>query len=231
MRERLEAARHGRFVGVAELAAQAAEILAEAGPVQERGTVSEVPDERTVRYYLTEGLISPAEEKQGTASVYGYLHLLQLLAVKKLQAERLPIRMIRELVGSRSERQLERLLVGEADKRAKGGDSKNEALRYLETLLTKAPAPPPPPAPRSPQRGGMMPAARSAPPPPPAALVPPPAQGEQTRWERVEIEPGLELHIRGNYSMPREPGGVKRLVRAILRTIEAFGGRPGKRGR
>jgi hypothetical protein len=50
-----------------------------------------MPDERTLRYYLAE-LIPPATEKQGTASVFGYRHPLQLLVVKKLKSENLPIR-------------------------------------------------------------------------------------------------------------------------------------------
>jgi DNA-binding transcriptional MerR regulator len=117
---------------VAELAGEAAKILADSGLAQQRGTVSEVPDERTIRYYLTESLIPPAEEKQGTASVFGYRHLLQLLVVKKLQSEHLPIRKIRDLVNGRSERELERLLGTESV-----GAVKNEALSYLEQLLTK----------------------------------------------------------------------------------------------
>lgn len=221
MRERLETVRHKKFIGVAELAEQAAAILSEGGPVQERGTVTEVPDERTVRYYLTEGLISPAEEKQGTASVFGYIHLLQLLVVKKLQSERLPIRMIRELVGSSSERKLERLLGSEQDRRATKAGDKNDALRYLETLLTKAHS-----APLPPRASGPVPTKTTPPSPSPPAA----AQSAQAKWERVEIEPGLELHIRGNYGMPQESRGVRRLVQSILRTIEAYGGRPGKRG-
>src|SRR5918912_3326958 len=138
MKSRLDELRQQKFVGVAELAAVAARVLAERGPLQERGTVSELPDERMVRYYLTEGLLAPAEEKQGTASVFGYLHLLQLLAVKHLQAEHLPIRKIRELVEGRSERELERLLG--VDARAA---SKNAALSYLESLLTQTPPAPP----------------------------------------------------------------------------------------
>ena len=51
--------------------------------MQEKGSVAEVPDERTVRYYLSEGLISPASERRGSASVYGYRQeLLELLAVE-----------------------------------------------------------------------------------------------------------------------------------------------------
>jgi hypothetical protein len=61
--------RRGRRTGES-----AAGILAEIGTTQDRGTVSAMPDERTLRYYLAEGLLSPAAEKQGTASVFGYLH-------------------------------------------------------------------------------------------------------------------------------------------------------------
>src|SRR5205085_2469802 len=125
--------RHARFIGVSELALEAAKILAESGLAQERATVTELPDERTIRYYMTEGLIPSADEKQGTASVFGYRHLLQLLVVKKLQSEHLPIRKIRDLVEGRTERELERLLGAESVPTAK-----NEAMLYLEKLLTKS---------------------------------------------------------------------------------------------
>lgn len=221
MKSELEAVRQRKYIGVAELSQQAAVILSESGPVQERGTVSEVPDERTIRYYLTEGLLSPAEEKQGTASVFGYAHLLQLLVVKKLQAEHLPIRKIRELVQGRSERELERLLGGE------GRPAKNEAIKYLETLLTKSVAPhappKPPPAPAPPQVG------RAAFGPAPSGAF---APGTGGTWERVEIEPGLEVHVNEQYQPPSEPGALRRLSQAIVRALEAHGRkRPGKRGK
>ena len=157
MKKLLESVRQEKYIGAPELAAAAATQLADLGLVQERGSVTDIPDERTIRYYLSEGLIPPAEEKQGTASVFSYPHLLQLLVVKKLQAEHLPIRKIRELVAGRNERQLERLLgLGEEqeaigkergatlkiagkEQRAKSSErARNEATRYLETLLTKS---------------------------------------------------------------------------------------------
>ena len=91
-----------KYVGLPEFARTGEQILAEMGLEQARGTVTSVPDERTIRYYMAEGLVQTPEEKQGTASVFGYLHLLQLLTVKKLQAEHLPIRKIRELVADKS---------------------------------------------------------------------------------------------------------------------------------
>jgi DNA-binding transcriptional MerR regulator len=218
MKSRLEKTRQAKYVGVAGLADEAAKILTEVGPAQKRGTVSEVPDERTVRYYLSEGLLSPAVEKQGTASVFGYRHLLQLLVVKKLQSEHLPIRKIRELVDGRTERDLERLLgVSET-----GSTARNDALRYLETLLTAHPstAPPQSPSLRSQHMAGAL-ASRAA----PAAAAampaqPQPQQGAGT-WARIEIEPGLELHLRGDYQPPDDARGRRRLARHVLRAIES----------
>jgi hypothetical protein len=99
-----------KYVGLPEFARVGGQIVAELELDQQRGTVTSVPDERTIRYYLAEGLIQTPEEKQGTASVFSYLNLLQLLTVKKLQAEHLPIRKIRELVAGKGEQELETLL-------------------------------------------------------------------------------------------------------------------------
>ena len=194
------------FIGVAELAEEAAGILAEIGPVQERGTVTVVPDERTIRYYLSEGLLAPAEDKQGTASVFGYLHLLQLLVVKKLQAEHLPIRKIRELVAGRTERELERLLgVDEKHK-----EKKNEAINYLESLLTsKTHASSPMPKASVPQQNLYS----------QQAARPAQAKPAGGSWSRVEIEPGLEVHVRDDYEPPKEARRLQRLANSIIQSI------------
>jgi DNA-binding transcriptional MerR regulator len=216
MKKELDSVRQRKFVGVAELAAEAAKILADSGLAQARGTVSDVPDERTIRYYLAEGLVSPAEDKQGTASVFGYRHLLQLLAVKKLQSEHLPIRKIRELVERREVRELERLLGLEG-----GASSKNEALSYLEKLLTK-----PAPKGQTNSAGGLnfsssQPSmAQSAPPSPPVSQSSSSGGGA---WERIEIEPGLELHVQSSYQSPPDARGIRRLTQAIVRLIESRG--------
>ena len=215
MKDALERMRGEKYVGVAGLAVEAAKILSESGLAQERGTVTEVPDERTVRYYLTEGLLSPAEEKQGTASVFGYRHLLQLLVVKKLQAEHLPIRKIRDLVEGRTERELERLLGAEGGAASK----KNEALSYLEQLLTKSTAP---------QRAQPPPARSVSPPTAPAPQSLSASAGSAGTWSRVELEPGLELHVHDQYRPPRDTKGLRRLTQFILRVIESKGRKPGK---
>ena len=202
---------------MAELAQEAARILAESGVAQQaRGTVTELPDERTVRYYLAEGLLPPAEEKQGTASVFGFEHLLRLLVIKKLQAEHLPIRAIRDLVAGKTERQLEGLL-GADQERAAGGASRGEALSYLESLLKKGP--PPSAAPQS-----------LSPPAPASAPQAAPSASPRETWARVELEPGLEVHVSDSYRAPGGEGALRRLSQSFLNVLRARGAHSPRRG-
>jgi DNA-binding transcriptional MerR regulator len=218
---KLNEMRQTKYVGVVELANAAAHILAESGLAQERGTVSEVPDERTIRYYLTEGLVPSADEKQGTASVFGYRHLIQLLVVKKLQAEHLPIRKIRELVEGRSERELEKLLGLEGNYTVS-----NEALSYLERLLTTSAfsTHAPQTIKRSATVSVPLSAAQASPSAPQSSQVSKPGGS----WSRIELEPGLELHVLDGYQPPREAKGLRKLAQLVLRVLELHGQKPRK---
>jgi DNA-binding transcriptional MerR regulator len=193
-----------KYVGLLEFARVGEQILADMGLEQARGTVTSVPDERTIRYYMAEGLIQTPGEKQGTASLFSYLNLLQLLTVKKLQAEHLPIRKIRELVAGKSEQELEMLLgVGSiAVKKSRETDAK----RYLESLLAPESAPPPKQA------------AAASPTPPPQML------DQSASWQRIEIEPGLELHIRSDYSPPATGGKTKSLLEKAIHRLRRLRG-------
>src|SRR5215471_2266633 len=128
MTDKLKSLRSRKYIGAVELADQAANLIDQLVPRQERGSVSEVPDERMVRYYASEGLISSPEGRQGSAAVYGYTHLLQLLAVKKLQADHLSIKNIRELVEGKTERDLEQILEVGSQRRA--DRPRNSATEY-----------------------------------------------------------------------------------------------------
>lgn len=99
-----------QYIGVKELADAAEQILKETGSSQEKGTVTEYPNERTIRFYITEGLLPPSEMKQGAASVFGYPHLLTLLVIKQLQSDGLPISIIRQLVAGKTLTELEQIL-------------------------------------------------------------------------------------------------------------------------
>jgi DNA-binding transcriptional MerR regulator len=212
MGETIKSMKAQKYVGTAQLADEAARLISQLVPRQERGSVSELPDERTVRYYSAEGLLSPPEARQGTASVYGYGHLLQLLVIKRLQADGLPIRKIKEMVEGKSERELEQLIEVESAPRPAAA-AKNSATEYLRSLLGTAASKGVPKATIAHAR---------------AAATPPPAAAAKSAWARVEVEPGLELHIREDYRLPDDAKDRKLLARRMLNEIESHGVKPRK---
>jgi DNA-binding transcriptional MerR regulator len=214
MKHPVEHERGKKFVGLPEFAMVCERIMSDLDFEQARGTVTNVPDERTIRYYLAEGLIQPSDERQGTASVFGYLHLLQLVAIKKLQAEHLPIRKIRELVSGKNEQELETLVGVGALSGKKANES--EAKRYLESLLapsmSKLPGSNTRPA--AARTASMSAADQKA--------GPAPAPEQTGAWQRLEIEPGLELHIRSDYTPPTTSARTKGLADRIRSAMNRY---------
>ncbi|HEX8422969.1 MAG TPA: hypothetical protein VF634_06140, partial [Pyrinomonadaceae bacterium] len=111
---------------------------------------------------------------------------------------------------------------------ARKAGAKNDALSYLEKLLTSPNSPPA--APSHPPRNQNFAA--------PADAINRPAQNlaaqrqaapsSPATWERVEIEPGLELHVRGDYASPADAKEVRRLTRLILNALEVQRGNSGR---
>jgi DNA-binding transcriptional MerR regulator len=75
-----------------------------AAPVRANGRVRDVPNERLVRWYVTVGLVDPPLSRRGRVAQYGRRHLLQLVAVKRRQAEGRSLAEIQaELAGATDE--------------------------------------------------------------------------------------------------------------------------------
>lgn len=72
--------------GLRDLAALSAGILDASGVVPINAAARARPSERTIRFYVARGLVSPPDGR-GTAAVYSYRHLLQVLAIKLRQME------------------------------------------------------------------------------------------------------------------------------------------------
>ncbi len=70
------------------------------------GQIRAVPDVRTIRYYTTLGLLDRPAEMRGRTALYGPKHVLQLLAVKRLQSEGLSLAEIQEQLTGLSEAKL-----------------------------------------------------------------------------------------------------------------------------
>jgi DNA-binding transcriptional MerR regulator len=89
-----------------DLARLAALALEDASFSQNSGRIREVPDVRTIRYYTTLGLLDRPLEMQGRTAFYGPRHLLQLLAVKQLQAEGRSLTQIQHTLAGADDRTL-----------------------------------------------------------------------------------------------------------------------------
>jgi hypothetical protein len=72
--------------GLRDLSALAGAILDASDIVPLNAAARAQPSERTIRFYVTRSLVSPPDGR-GTAAVYSYRHLLQVLAIKLRQME------------------------------------------------------------------------------------------------------------------------------------------------
>lgn len=77
------------------------------------GRVSPLPDQRTIRYYATLGLVD-RPRIEGRTARYGRRHLVQLLAIKALQAEGLGLAEVQARLHGRTAAELEALVAAAA---------------------------------------------------------------------------------------------------------------------
>jgi DNA-binding transcriptional MerR regulator len=92
-----------------ELAERVDAALAVDYPGQPSGRVRAVPDRRAIRWYTTIGLVDRPVAYQGRTALYGPRHLLQLVAVKRLQAKGLPLVAIQQELAGATDTQLARV--------------------------------------------------------------------------------------------------------------------------
>lgn len=102
-------------MSIEDLASALADRVAAAGLVVADGRVEKVPSERTVRYYGSRGLLDPPVSHSAGRALYGERHLLQLLAIKRLQARGLSLPLIQPRLAGLSERALRAIAEGTAE--------------------------------------------------------------------------------------------------------------------
>ena len=185
---------------VAEVAARIAAL-----PAPSNGQVRAVPDERTVRYYGTIGLLARPLAMRGRTALYGRRHLAQVVAIKRLQTMGQSLAEIQALWPTLDDTTLARmagveLQAAPAAPRSSGRKDfwkrapADELPPALAPPSALAPEPAPEPAPpRAPEPPRTPPPAPKPPPLParaPAAVIaPPPVE------LRVELLPGVSLSI------------------------------------
>jgi DNA-binding transcriptional MerR regulator len=90
-----------------ELGRRVAEALADGYGGPPNGRVRDLPDARTIRYYTTLGLVDRPGGYRGRVALYGRRHLLQLVAIKRLQVGGLTLAEVQARLLGLSPRALE----------------------------------------------------------------------------------------------------------------------------
>ena len=159
------------------------------------------PSERTIRFYVAKGLVSPPEGR-GTAATYSYRHFLQLLCIKLRQMEGGTLTAITKEMKDSTGDVLER----------RAAQALGASVPSPERLALRA--------------AGSMPRGRSG-----RALTAwlvrdagRPAE-TATTWRRIPVSNGLELHVDANHPLARLGGddaGVAEVVRqAVAKLLPA----------
>jgi len=181
------------------------EQIPEIAPTQTRYRVTQIPTDRTIRFYTANGLVDKPASHEGTRALYGYRHLLQVLAIKYLQSHYLPLVKIRSLVQNVGNRDLELLIPDIAPVTATHRLIAREDRRLLDRPFP-FPAKSPTPGPQAPSAvPGLQPDVPSS----------------IDAWHRLEIGPGIELHI---HATALSPENRERLRGALLRELGVLRG-------
>jgi len=196
---------------IAELAEHAAGVLAATQPAdadqapgaaapRANGRVRDVPNERLIRWYATVGLVDPPLTRKGRVARYGKRHLLQLVAVKRRQAEGRSLAEIQEELAGATDAALA-AVAAIPDSGAPGPDTAGTALSAATPVAPVAPAAPARFWARSPSPGNPP-----GPAIPPEALEPAadrPGDSSPGLVHGLRLAPGVVLLLEG---AGREPG-------------------------
>ena len=131
-------ARSSTLWTIQQLSDEVARALAVGYAGTSNGRVRDVPDLRTIRYYTTLGLLDRPAEMRGRTALYGPRHLLQLVAIKKLQARGRSLSQIQQEMTGATDTMLRRLAGvmarpgGEATRRAASASAAQQAAVVLE---------------------------------------------------------------------------------------------------
>jgi DNA-binding transcriptional MerR regulator len=168
---------------------------------------------RTIRYYIVQGLL-PSPAQAGAATRYNESHLDRLLLIKKLQAADVPLAKIRAQLARMPDEQI-------ATMAGFGGlaPTPSSAVDYIRQVLGRPTAQSVAPAAQSVAQAAPSVAPAFA----PAAPAPAPAapQGEsrdRSQWERITLDPDIELHVR----RPLTRANVKRVARLVALARQLF---------
>ena len=184
--------------GLRDLAAVAGAILDASAVTPLNAAARAQPTERTIRFYVTRQLVNPPEGR-GTAAVYTYRHLLQVLAIKLRQMEGATLEVITaemaQMTGDMIERRVAQVLGAALPPPAR--------LPLLQTPGTG--------------RGRVGRAVQ--------AWIAPPPSAEAARGVgclRIAVAPGAELLLDEDHPVARLHGGSAAIGDALRRALTSL---------
>jgi DNA-binding transcriptional MerR regulator len=205
--------------------------LAQGLSIEDLAEATDLPV-RTIRYYIAEGLL-PGPGSRGKLATYGEEHRARLRLIRRLVERRVPLAELRERLAALTLDDV-RLLLREEDELAadlRQAEQTASPKAYISGLLKRARAaregspgeaslayPQPPRSPRpagSPGRYGEGASELPAPRGPVTGHMPVPHPAES--WQRWELVPGVELHVRADAERRHRD-----LIRRLLADVRGF---------
>jgi DNA-binding transcriptional MerR regulator len=187
------------------------EQLPQVAPTQTKYRVTPLPSERTIRFYTANKLVDKPAMKDGAQALYGYRQLLQVMAIKYLQSQYLPLVKIRSLVENASNRDLEQMIpeISPVTAAHRGIAREDRTIvdnsffpQVIDFTSRVAPI-------------DLSPVESSAAP-----------EDINNLWRRVEVGPGIELHI---HASALTDAAIEQLRGALLRELGVLRGWYGKK--
>lgn len=152
---------------------------------------------RTIRYYIAENLL-PGPGSRGKGAAYTEEHLLRLRLIRRLTERRAPLAEIREVMARVTDDEV-RALLAEEDAHAQTLDATQAVSprAYIAALLDQAHAPRAPKPVTAPTTSPFKTPPKADKASRKAAYTEqtPTSQTPASAWRRVELAPGVELHI------------------------------------
>ena len=184
-----------------ELVLYANQLLPVFAAKQRRYKVAKLVNERIVRYYINEGLIGKPAYRKGRHAIFNYSHILQILTVKHLQSNYIPLKKISEIIKALKDDDLKSILLDRAEP--------NLLLPGISSV-------------RQESVGSLI---QGHEPEVPALHHPQfqPSRPSGTSWKRFQVQDKLELNVEEDFNILSQGIDIKHIFSMIMQVLASTG--------